>query len=275
MTDLQLLFIGGLIGFLTTLIIEFVKNRWQDKKNRDAQHQESKNARRKETVEFIEHVAPYVAFLKIYAVINSSREFQLFAIGRRHLENTQTVPNRPKLMRLWELNMQLRGGPKVSINDIDVNQQMKEEKASTRFLAENQSAIQELNNKTLKVQGQKFFLVGSNLIGREGDCDIVLPFDEAISRKHALIVFRGGKYVLHDLTPTNGCWVNGKIVNRNSSVPLEPDDIILIGDTLLEFNTGSEGDDAADPTLERPVFNRNIQEDAKVDIKRKRASKRI
>lgn len=273
MTDLEILLIGGLVGFLTKLIMELVRNRWEDKKNKEIQLQESQKMRKKEISDFLEHVAPYPAWLKIHAVINSSSEFQRFSVGRRNREYTQTVPSRPKLMRLWELNMQLRGGPKVIVDDIYVGNKIKGEKASTRFLAENQSAIQELNNKDLKVQGQKFFLSGSNLIGREEDCDIVLPFDDAISRKHALVVFRGGQYVLHDLTPTNGCWINGNIVNRNSSVGLEPDDIILIGDTLLEFNIGFEGDNAADPTLERPVFHSNIPTDESPKVKPKRTSK--
>jgi hypothetical protein len=63
------------------------------------------------------------------------------------------------------------------------------------------------------------------LIGREADCDVVLV-DLAVSRRHARLRFRDGRWILQDLHSTNGTTVNGEPVGRSE---LRPGDLISIG----------------------------------------------
>ena len=71
-----------------------------------------------------------------------------------------------------------------------------------------------------------------NLIGRTPECNIQLKV-ENVSRKHALITFRGNEYWLEDLDSKNGTYINGikiaKCVLRNN-------DQIDIGGVKLYFN---------------------------------------
>jgi hypothetical protein len=67
------------------------------------------------------------------------------------------------------------------------------------------------------------------LIGRHRSCDIVLD-GITVSRRHALLTFRDGNWVLRDLASTNGTAVNGEPVVR---CRLLPGDRLLLGDELL------------------------------------------
>jgi FHA domain len=70
------------------------------------------------------------------------------------------------------------------------------------------------------------------VIGRELDCDVVLPA-ETVSRRHARLIFRDGGWVLQDLNSTNGTRVNGRYVGR---CRLRPGDQLAIGDQLLRID---------------------------------------
>ncbi len=67
-------------------------------------------------------------------------------------------------------------------------------------------------------------------IGRE-DCDILLPQDERVSRRHAKIERQGNGLVLTDLGSTNGTFVNGARVR--ASYTLQPGDLIQLGSSSL------------------------------------------
>jgi pSer/pThr/pTyr-binding forkhead associated (FHA) protein len=67
------------------------------------------------------------------------------------------------------------------------------------------------------------------LIGRHLDCDVVLA-DASVSRLHARLRFRDGRWIFQDLESMNGTTVNGARVGR---CELRPGDRIRIGpDTL-------------------------------------------
>ena len=68
-------------------------------------------------------------------------------------------------------------------------------------------------------------------IGSDADADFTLK-DECVSRKHASLCVIEGKLILEDLGSTNGTFVR-------VSKPRElfPDDVIVIGDTLLHVGT--------------------------------------
>jgi hypothetical protein len=67
------------------------------------------------------------------------------------------------------------------------------------------------------------------IVGRHLTCDVVLG-DLSVSRRHALLRFRDGRWILQDLESTNGTQVNGKRVGR---CQLRPGDALQVGDVRL------------------------------------------
>lgn len=62
----------------------------------------------------------------------------------------------------------------------------------------------------------------------KGAVDIEIP-DESISRIHAKLIKKNGKYVLVDMNSTNGTYKNGLRLSPNESVVIEPGDEIGLG----------------------------------------------
>jgi len=69
------------------------------------------------------------------------------------------------------------------------------------------------------------------LVGRTDQCDITLN-DSSVSRKHASIEAKDGRFLLQDLKSTNGTLVNGKSIDVYL---LNHGDKIRIGRTVLQF----------------------------------------
>ncbi|MEA3459811.1 MAG: FHA domain-containing protein [Chloroflexota bacterium] len=70
-------------------------------------------------------------------------------------------------------------------------------------------------------------------IGRDEDCDIVLP-GRQVSRRHAQIHYQGGRYALEDLGSKNGTFVNGREV-RGTCVLQDGDEIQIALCAKLAF----------------------------------------
>ena len=69
------------------------------------------------------------------------------------------------------------------------------------------------------------------LIGRTDQCNIIIN-DSSVSRKHASIESKDGRFLLHDLKSTNGTLVNGNFIDIHV---LNHGDKIRIGRTVLQF----------------------------------------
>jgi len=69
------------------------------------------------------------------------------------------------------------------------------------------------------------------LIGRTAQCDITIN-DSSVSRKHASIERKDGRFLLQDLKSTNGTSVNGTFVDVHV---LNHGDKIRMGRTVLQF----------------------------------------
>ncbi len=81
-------------------------------------------------------------------------------------------------------------------------------------------------------QGMEYPIDGAPaLIGRDKHVQVRLA-DALVSREHAVILFRGGKFVLKDLTSTNGTLMNGVSVKE---AELKHGDTFRMGDTVLQF----------------------------------------
>jgi uncharacterized RDD family membrane protein YckC len=68
-------------------------------------------------------------------------------------------------------------------------------------------------------------------IGRDPSNDVVLP-DAMVSRRHAVIEYRGSQYLLRDCNSSNGSLVNG---DRVSERTLRDGDLVAIGTARLLF----------------------------------------
>jgi hypothetical protein len=69
------------------------------------------------------------------------------------------------------------------------------------------------------------------LIGRTDQCDITIN-DSSVSRKHASIESKDGRFLLQDQKSTNGTQVNGEFIDVYL---LNHGDKIRIGNTVLQF----------------------------------------
>ena len=99
---------------------------------------------------------------------------------------------------------------------------------------QDQRAIQAAIDGTPYTSGPKMLIIGGNNRGREfplntgGDTTIgrgvdnhIILADIAVSRKHTLICFEGGQFVVRDLGSGNGTLVNGRRVDSQSGRLIE------------------------------------------------------
>ena len=82
--------------------------------------------------------------------------------------------------------------------------------------------------------GRRHQLYTTTYIGRSSHNEIVVHHD-SISRKHAMVMFVDGKFLLNDLGSTNGCCVNdAQVVHKRYE--LSDGDIVRIGDLEFRFD---------------------------------------
>ena len=80
--------------------------------------------------------------------------------------------------------------------------------------------------------GTAFPVRPNAVAGRDAGADIALPNDSKASRQHARFVPAGQGFAVEDATSTNGTFVNGVRVTRQT---LAPGDTIVIGTTTFRF----------------------------------------
>ncbi len=82
--------------------------------------------------------------------------------------------------------------------------------------------------KSLPIERQEY------IIGRANECDFLIDGKE-VSRKHARVYYKDGKFIIEDLKSTNGTFVNGK---RIDTIELRHGDEINIGNFTIIFDDG-------------------------------------
>ncbi len=94
--------------------------------------------------------------------------------------------------------------------------------------------------------GEDYLVDGLALLGRSGECDIILPH-AGVSRQHARLERDGdGTYFVEDLGSRNGTLLNGRPVKKH---PLRAGDRIQLGaGTVLLFTLEDIAEHAADET---------------------------
>lgn len=70
------------------------------------------------------------------------------------------------------------------------------------------------------------------VIGRSRFCHIVLD-DPSVSRRHARLIFRDGRWIVQDLISTNGTLLNGHQIGRSQ---LRSGDELMLGDARLRID---------------------------------------
>lgn len=85
-------------------------------------------------------------------------------------------------------------------------------------------------------------------IGRDPSNDVVLP-DAMVSRRHAVIEFRGSQYFLRDCNSSNGSLVNGDRVSERN---LRDGDLVAIGTARMLFREELDSEDAAAKVVQHP-----------------------
>jgi hypothetical protein len=99
----------------------------------------------------------------------------------------------------------------------------------------------------LIIDGRKHFPLDRTVIniGRRLDNQLILD-DPHVSRTHAQLRVREGRYVVFDLGSTGGTLVNGRRVSQHA---LRPGDVITIADTPMVY-----GEDPGGPPDQTPAY---------------------
>ncbi len=83
-----------------------------------------------------------------------------------------------------------------------------------------------------KVKGMEYAVTKTyTVIGRSKTADIT-PRDTHISRRHAVIVYLDGSYLIQDLNSTNGTFMNGAQIKQ---ADLKHGDKFSVGETTFQF----------------------------------------
>lgn len=111
-------------------------------------------------------------------------------------------------------------------------------------------------------------------IGRALNNDIIL-MDPTVSREHARLVLDGFGWHIINLTENNVVRVNGQTIPGGVSFPMHPQDIVVLGSTMLQLiapqltlpasdidaslDTGLEADTEQIPTIKHPIHTDHEQ----------------
>ena len=79
---------------------------------------------------------------------------------------------------------------------------------------------------------ERFDLIGGLSIGRSKECDVRID-DRYASGVHARVFSRGGRYMVEDMSSTNGTLLNGATLVGEAE--LIDGDTVQIGDTVFRF----------------------------------------
>jgi len=71
------------------------------------------------------------------------------------------------------------------------------------------------------------------LVGRQSDCDVALARSKKVSRRHCCIAQVNSQFLIRDLGSTNGVFVNGTRITRET--PIRMGDDVTIGDVRFRM----------------------------------------
>ena len=137
----------------------------------------------------------------------------------------------------------MRPGPHAATAS-ELVEQMEAERGGLPFLAYRQ---QDGTRRLVRLGGD----VERVTVGRVSSSDLALPWDEGVSRLHALLERVGGEWtVVDDGLSRNGTYVNGERVTGRRR--LKDGDKLCVGETEVLYRAPAEPTGPSDdPTLER------------------------
>jgi len=177
------------------------------------------------------------------------------------------------LVMVQEAQLQLNGEPQVELiaqpdiprKTVAVTAAITAQTTSRTEALDMAKVRQQLNQMPdgstyLIVDGRQHIVLNKPVytLGRRLDCDVVIS-DMRVSRRHAQLRWRFGRYVLYDLGSTGGTTVNGHWV---SEAVLEPGDVFSLGGVDIIYGRDKDSkftsDDQTTRTWTRP--NQTIAE---------------
>ena len=85
-----------------------------------------------------------------------------------------------------------------------------------------------------EMDGVEKIISNTASIGRDKTCDISIPVDRYVSKKHAMLRLWSEGYLLEDLGSTNGTFVDEEPVNK--PILLSNGQVFKVGKTILKIN---------------------------------------
>jgi pSer/pThr/pTyr-binding forkhead associated (FHA) protein len=98
-------------------------------------------------------------------------------------------------------------------------------------------------------------------IGRASNRDISIPQDKLISRRHIIVTYKDGNYILLDEGSANGTYLNGKLLEAMQPYVLKNDDLITLGRHQFIFQQSANV-----PIEDLPTVNMPLDEMLKAEL---------
>src|SRR5450432_4377911 len=93
-------------------------------------------------------------------------------------------------------------------------------------------------------------------VGRVQGNDLMLPKGN-VSKRHARLLYRDGRFIVTDLKSTNGTYVNGRKIAQATIV--REGDKIYIGDFVLRLDSGAQSTDEPSNAQQPDDGGRSLQ----------------
>ncbi len=137
------------------------------------------------------------------------------------------VPHRPTLRGVRPLCYEWRSMPGHETRVTTIR------KLKDQIKLSGESCLVQIHGPEL---GKKFVIEGDELsIGRDEKNTIVIDMDN-VSRRHATVTVREGKFFVNDLGSTNGTYLNDDEIHEEQ--PLRSGDLVKVGGAIFKFLQG-------------------------------------
>jgi len=173
--------------------------------------------------QFVSFKEPLEEELASYLADEAERQGYHF-VGRPHVTLIAERKVRPGSLAV---SAELVGGVSGSADSIDVTQAMRTDEIRDAALAAQLDQAEQLR----LIIGQRIIPLSNPpiSIGRSLDNDVIVQ-TASVSRRHAQIIFRYGRWLLRDLHSTHGTLVNGRPIEE---CVLRAGDVVTLGDVTV------------------------------------------
>jgi pSer/pThr/pTyr-binding forkhead associated (FHA) protein len=239
------LIIGAAVGFVAAVILGIVRSSMRKRESERALNVKSKEAPDKDVIKHIEekHKLAWIQLMATVAGDNSGSK-----VLRSMMDSFNT---------LLRLNAHSKSDYQTEVSDFQAGISQEKQEAQESFEA-NFNLIKADQDKFLSKNSLKTLLADTTFIGRDDDCNIRIDFDNFVSRKHAVIRHLHNEYYIHNLSSTNGLFVNHKLVDREG-IRLCDEDFIIVGNTILKYSMSEPENLNPTQTIIDPDYLADIQ----------------